>query len=69
MIKKKEETTVFSVVHDQRALSQIVLGLEMKNQRLKFVAVIAMNTDRLPVPVNPNRHTNTINRCGVVGSG
>jgi hypothetical protein len=34
------------------------------NQGFKGRLVLAVNADRLTVPVNPDCHVNTINRCG-----
>ena len=60
---------MFTISHDQRALPKIVLLAKMEDQAFELFLVFSMDADRLTVPVNPNRHANTINRCGVVGSG
>ena len=60
---------MFTIGHDQRTFPKIVLLAQMENQAFKFFLIFPMDADRLTVPVNPNRHANTINRCGVVGSG
>lgn len=69
LVEKEEKTAVFTVGHHQRSFSKVVLLTEMQNQPFKVFLIITMDADRLTVPVNPNRHANTINRCGVVGSG
>ena len=59
---------MFAVSHDQGAFPKIVLLAKMENQAFELFLIFSVDTDRLTVPVNPNRHANTINRCGVVGS-
>ena len=60
---------MLTVGHDQRSLPKVVLLTQVKDQAFKVFLILSMDADRLTVPVNPNRHANTINRCGVVGSG
>tara|TARA_B100000035_G_scaffold96795_2_gene82109 strand:+ start:603 stop:869 length:267 start_codon:yes stop_codon:yes gene_type:complete len=67
LIEEEEESAVFTVIHHQGALSQVVLRFQVVNQTLKFFSVISVNTDRLSVPIDPKRHANTINRFGVGG--
>ena len=69
LVQKKHKTSVFPVVHHKGPFAKVVLCLEMLNQQLKFVSVVAVNTHGLPVPVDPERHANTINRYGADGIG
>jgi hypothetical protein len=67
LIEEEEKAAVFTVIHHQGALPQVVLRFQVANQTLEFFSVISVNTDRLSVPIDPKRHANTINRFGVVG--
>ncbi len=43
--------------------------LEMQYKSLKLFLHIAVDAYRLTVPIDPNRHENTINRFGAGGIG
>ena len=64
LVEKEHKTAVLSVRHHQGTLPYVVLLFEVLNQGFKGRLVLAVNADRLTVPVNPDCHVNTINRCG-----
>ena len=68
LVEKKEETTVFPVLHDQRPLAKVMGCFEVLDQGFKFFPIVAVDTHGLLVPIDPERHKNTINRYGVDGS-
>ena len=57
---------MLSVRHHKGPLANVVMVAQMERKRLKFGFNIAVNTHRLPVPIDPNGHAPTpqsVRRC------
>ena len=68
LVQEEEVAPFFSIVHDKRSLSDVMLMLEMKNQRFQLFAVLTVDAHRHTVPFDSDRQGNhRINRYGVVG--
>ena len=64
LVEKEHKTAVLSVRHHQGTFPYVVLLFEVLNQSFEGRLVLTVDADRLTVPVNPDWHVNTINRCG-----